>query len=231
MQNYTNYFGTASQVTVNNTIKRVYLNMTLGLLVTAFVSMFCAGSYGYLSFILSNSWAMWGLVIAQFGVVIGLSAGINKLSGAAATALFYVYAVLTGMTFSTLFLVYTATSIAKTFFITAAVFGAMSIYGYFTNKDLTRAGSFLVMALIGLVIVSLINMFVRSSQLDWIVSFVGVLIFIGLTAWDTQKIKMMAMQMPESSSGRLAAIGALSLYLDFINIFLYLLRFFGNNRD
>jgi FtsH-binding integral membrane protein len=231
MQNYTNYFGTASQVTVNNTIKRVYLNMTLGLLVTAFVSMFCAGSYGYLSFILSNSWAMWGLVIAQFGVVIGLSAGINKLSGAAATALFYVYAVLTGMTFSTLFLVYTATSIAKTFFITAAVFGAMSIYGYFTNKDLTRVGSFLVMALIGLVIVSLINMFVRSSQLDWIVSFVGVLIFIGLTAWDTQKIKMMAMQMPESSAGRLAAIGALSLYLDFINIFLYLLRFFGNNRD
>jgi FtsH-binding integral membrane protein len=111
------------------------------------------------------------------------------------------------------------------------VFGAMTVYGYTTSKDLTKFGTYLIMALFALIIVSVINIFTKSSSLEWIISFVGVLIFIGLTAWDTQKIKQMALQMPGSEVGRLATLGALSLYLDFINLFLYLLRFFGNNRD
>ena len=130
-----------------------------------------------------------------------------------------------------IFMVYAPDSIAKTFFITAGVFGAMSIYGYSTSQDLTKWGSFLVMALIGLIIASLVNIFLHSSTMDWIISGAGVLIFIGLTAWDTQTIKRMAQAAPAESTGKLATIGALNLYLDFINLFLYLLRFFGNSRD
>jgi hypothetical protein len=145
--------------------------------------------------------------------------------------LFYAFAVVNGMTLAPIFLVYTGASIAKTFFITAGTFGAMTVYGYFTDRDLTKFGNILFMGLIGLIIVSLVNMFLKSSGLDWLISFIGVALFIGLTAWDTQKIKQMAQMMPESSVGRLAILGSLSLYLDFINLFLYLLRFFGNSRD
>ncbi len=128
-------------------------------------------------------------------------------------------------------MVYSLSAIYKTFFITAGVFGAMSIYGYFTTKDLTRWGTFLTMALIGLIIASLVNIFVHSSQLDWIISFAGVFIFVGLTAWDTQQVKTMAQMAPAEYTGVLAAQGAFSLYLDFINLFLFLLRIFGGNRD
>ena len=130
----------------------------------------------------------------------------------------------------TIFLVYSPTAITKTFFITAGTFGAMSVYGYFTSNDLSKVGSFLYMALIGLIIASLVNIFLHSSTLDWIVSIAGVLIFIGLTAWDTQQIKTMAMTTPADSVGKLATVGSLSLYLDFINLFLYLLRIFGNRN-
>ena len=154
------------------------------------------------------------------------------MSSATATLLFYLFSAVNGMMLSTIFLVYSMTAITKTFFITAGTFGAMSVYGYFTSKDLSKMGSFLFMALIGLIIASLVNIFLKSSGLDWIISIVGVLIFVGLTAWDTQQIKTMAMQMPGSQTGRLATLGALTLYLDFINLFLFILRIFGgSSRD
>ncbi len=217
--------------TISSVMRRVFTKMTLALVVTGLVALYCANSYAFLNFMFTNTWSLILLCIAEIGIVIGLSAGINKLSNSAATALFFAFAIINGMTLSPIFLVYTGASIAKTFFITAGTFGAMAVYGYFTDRDLSKFGSILTMALFGLIIVSLVNMFLKSSGLDWVISFVGVALFIGLTAWDTQKIKQLAMQMPESSVGRLATLGALSLYLDFINLFLYLLRFFGNQRD
>ena len=215
--------------TVSSTMKRVYFKMTLALIVTAFTALFCANN-GFLYYMAANSWMMWLLIFAEFGLVIGISAGINKMSSTVATMLFYLFAVVNGLMLSSIFVVYSMTAIVKTFFITAGTFGAMSIYGYFTSQDLSKIGSYLIMALIGLIIASLVNLFMHSSSLDWIISIAGVLIFIGLTAWDTQQIKSMAQAAPGDSVGRLATIGALSLYLDFINLFLYLLRIFGN-RD
>lgn len=231
-QNYNNGYDTvALQRTVAGTMKRVYVKMTLGLIVTALVSLFSASSTGYLTFLFNNRWFMWALVIAEFALVFGISGAINRMSSAVATALFYLFAAVNGAMLCTIFLAYSPGSIAKTFFITAGTFGAMSVYGYFTPNDLSRWGSFLFMALIGLIIASLVNIFMHSSTLDWIISIAGVIIFVGLTAWDTQQIKRMAMEMPGEHLGRLATLGALSLYLDFINLFLYLLRFFGNSRD
>ena len=204
-------------------MKQVYVRMTLALVVTAFVSLFCANSLGYMLFIAQNSWAMWGLVLVELGLVIGISAGINKLSSTTATLLFFLFAVVNGMMLAPIFIVYTGVSIAGTF-------GAMSVYGYFTSRGLSRIGSFLFMALIGLIIASIVNIFLKSSGLEWAITFGGVLIFVGLTAWDTQQIKRMAQEAPSSSVGRLATLGALSLYLDFINMFLYLLRIFGNRN-
>ena len=172
---------------------------------------------------------MWVLLIAEFGLVFAISGAINRLSSVAATGLFYLFAVINGLMLCTIFLVYSPAAITKTFFITAGTFGAMSIYGYTTSSDLSKIGSYLFMALIGLIIASLVNIFVHSSTLDWIVSIVGVLIFVGLTAWDTQQVKRMAEIAPAEAAGKLATIGALSLYLDFINLFLYLLRIFGNS--
>ena len=217
--------------TTSAIMKRVYLKMTFGLLVTALISMFCAGSASYMQFMITNSWFYWGLFIAEIVLVMVLSARLTKMSAAAATLLFYVFAAVNGMALAPIFLLYTMTSIAKTFFICAGTFGAMSIYGYFTTNDLTKAGNFLFYALIGLIIASVVNIFTKSTALGWIISCAGVLIFVGLTAWDTQKIKQMAQYSPVSMAGHLATIGALNLYLDFINLFLYLLRFFGSQRD
>jgi len=216
---------------VSAVMKRVYFKMTLALLVTAFVSMWAASSEMFLTFIFNNGWAMWLLFGAEVILVISISGAINRLSSGAATALFFLFAVVNGLALSPIFIAYTLTSIAKTFFITAGTFGAMSIYGYFTSNDLSKMGSILFMALIGLIIASVVNIFAHSDTLGWIISIAGVLIFVGLTAWDTQKIKNMAAMAPMGSEGRLATIGALSLYLDFINLFLYLLRFFGASRD
>lgn len=215
----------------SNAMKRVYLKMTLGLLVTAFISMFCAGSRDYMMFMATHSWFYWGLFIGEIVLVFAISGGIYKMSTAAGSLLFYLFSAVNGMALAPIFLVYTGTSIAKTFFITAGTFGAMSIYGYFTTKDLTRWGSILFMALIGLIIASVVNIFLHSSGLGWIISIAGVLIFVGLTAWDTQTIKRMSEVTPADQIGRLATLGALNLYLDFINLFLYLLRFFGNSND
>ncbi len=232
MENY-NYSTTPLSVDtyVSSVMKRVYLKMTLGLVVSALVAMFCAGSVGYLQFIANNSWAMWVLLFAELGLVIGISGGINKLSSATASALFYIYAVVNGLALAPIFIVFTGVSIAKTFFITAGTFGGMCAYGYLTSRDLSRFGSFMFMALIGVIIASLVNIFLHSSTMDWIISIAGVAIFIGLTAWDTQQIKRMAALNPSFSAGRIATLGALTLYLDFINLFLYLLRFFGSSRD
>lgn len=231
---YNNYNGAGALTTkLSAVMKRVYVRMFLGLIVTAVVALLAGSSVEspYISFIANNSWAMWFLIIAELGLVIGISAGINKLSSPVATLLFYLFAIVNGLMLAPIFIVYTGVSIAKTFFITAGTFGAMSIYGYCTKSDLTRFGSFLFMALIGLIIVSLVNIFLHSNGLDWIITIVGLFIFIGLTAWDTQQIKRMAMMMPADSVGKLATIGALNLYLDFINMFLYLLRIFGDNNN
>lgn len=216
---------------VSSAMKQVFVKMTLALLVTAFVSLWAAGSEAYFRFFLTNRWCMWVLIAAEFGILFGVTGAFKRLSSAAASGLFYLFAVINGLLMAPIFLVYTESSIAKTFFITAGTFGAMTVYGYFTNRDLSRIGNILSMALWGLIIAIVVNMFMHSSQLDWIISIFGVVIFTGLTAWDTQQIKTMALAMPDSQTGRLATIGALMLYLDFVNLFLYLLRFFGNSRD
>ncbi len=216
--------------TVSRTMRSVYLRMTLALVITAFTALFCAQSPEYINFYINNRWFSWVLVIAEFGIVIGLGAGIQKLSNLTAVLMLYLFAVVNGMMLFTLLYAYSTTAIVKTFFITAGTFGAMSVYGYLTKNDLSRFGSYLMMALFGLVIAMLVNIFAKSETFDWIISFVGVLIFIGLTAWDTQQVKTMAQMAPGEAVSRLATIGALSLYLDFINLFLFLLRFFGN-RD
>jgi len=223
--------GMSVQSMVASAMKKVYVKMTIALLVTAFVSYFCAGSIDFQQFIFTNRWFMWVMVFVELGIVFGVSAGIQKLSSPTATGLFYLFAVVNGLMLAPIFWIYTGASIAKTFFITAGTFGAMSIFGYTTNQDLSKIGNILFMALIGLIVASLVNIFAHSSTLEWIISIAGILIFVGLTAWDTQQIKRMAQLMPSDQVGRLATLGALSLYLDFINLFLYLLRFFGSSRD
>ena len=215
---------------IAKTMQRVFGKMFLGILVTAFVSLGIASSPSLLEMIFSSRAIFWVLIIAQFGVVIWLSAGINKMSATTASLLFYVYSALTGVTLTPIFFAYTGDSIVKTFFITSATFGVMAAYGYITKKDLSKMGSILFMALIGLIVVSLVNFFLASPALTWAISLAGVAIFVGLTAWDTQKIKQMALETDEQNVGKLAAIGALTLYLDFINLFLYLLRIFGDRR-
>lgn len=226
------YGGTDFAMTqrVSTIMKNVYLRMTFGLLVTAFVALL-AFNQGFLTFMLQHSWVYWGLFIAEFGIVIGFSAGINRMKSSTASALFYIFAVINGLALSMIFAAYSPGSIAKTFFITAGTFGAMSVFGYTTKQDLTKFGSFLIMALIGLIIASLVNIFWNNGTMGWIISIAGVLIFVGLTAWDTQQVMRMAQMMPASAAGHIATLGALSLYLDFINLFLYLLRFFGSSRD
>ena len=175
----------------------------------------------------------WGLIIAELALVFAVSGAINRLSLATATLLFVLYSVVNGATLSVIFLAYSMPAIIQTFFITAGTFGVMALVGYTTKTDLTSLGKLLFMALIGLVIATVVNMFVGSTGFDYILSYVGVLIFVGLTAYDTQKIKQMCMQAPDAGEHmqKLALLGALSLYLDFINLFLYLLRIFGNNKD
>lgn len=232
MDNYSmNQFEQSLAQRVSIVMKRVYFKMFLALLVTAFVSMWAANSEMFLGYIEQHPSTMWILLLVEVGIVIAISGAINKLNSLAATGLFFLFAIVNGLSLAPIFLLYTMTSIAKTFFITAGTFGAMSIYGYFTTKDLSKFGSMLYMALIGLIICSVVNIFTKSDTMGWIISIAGVLIFIGLTAWDTQKIKQMAAASPIGTEGKLATIGALSLYLDFVNLFLYLLRFFGASRD
>lgn len=236
MENYNQqgYYQTpdvAFAANVSKAMRSVYLKMFLALLVTAATSFVVLAQQSFLIYMASHSWAYWGLLIAEIALVFSISARLNKISTTTANLLFYAYSILNGIVLSVIFLLFEFESIAQTFLITAGVFGAMSAYGYFTKSDLTKFGSFLTMALIGLIVCVVVNMFLASSTLDWIISFAGVAIFIGLTAWDTQKIKTMMAYSDGTNIGKIATIGALSLYLDFINLFLYLLRFFGASRD
>ena len=214
-------------------MRKVYTWMTLALVLTGLTAYGVATSPGIMMALYSNSALMWGLVIAEFALVIGISAAINRLSLATATLMFVAYSVINGAMLSSIFMIYTAASIASVFFITAATVAVMALIGYTTKTDLTSVGKLLFMALIGLVIATIVNMFIGSSTLTMICSYVGVLIFVGLTAYDSQKIKNMLMQAPDAgeSSQKLALLGALTLYLDFINLFIYLLRIFGDRRD
>jgi len=207
----------------------VYRHMALGLAVTGLVAMWAASSHDAMALVAQHPFI---LVIAQFGVVIALSGMINRMSALTATALFYSYSALTGLMLSVLFFVYTRESIATTFFVTGGTFAAVSAYGYITKRDLTGMGSFLMMGLIGLVIATVVNMFVASTFLTWITTYIGVGIFVGLTAFDTQKLKLMAANIePGETAGKIAILGALTLYLDFINLFIYLMRIFGRRRN
>ena len=215
---------------MSQVMRKVYVKMFLGLLVTALTSYIVLTNQTILMTLLQSRALLIGLCVGELALVFALSMAINKLNPVVATIMFYAYAVLNGVTLTPIFLVYTMSSIALTFFVTAGVFLAMSIYGYTTKSDLTKFGTYMVMALIGLIVCSIINIFWANSVMDWIISFAGVAIFVGLTAWDTQKIKQMAQESDEVNAGKLATIGALSLYLDFINLFLYLLRFLGNRN-
>jgi len=212
---------------------QVYGWMTCGLLLTAFVSWFAANTPAVMELIFANRITFFGLIIAQLALVFVLSGLVQRMSGAVATGLFMLYSALTGLTMASIFLAYTYASIASTFFITAGMFGAMSFYGYTTKRDLSRFGSLLFMALIGIVLASLVNFWLKSPALMWAITYIGVLVFVGLTAYDTQKLKAIGenINVNDKENFRRASImGALTLYLDFINLFLMLLRIFGNRR-
>jgi FtsH-binding integral membrane protein len=211
---------------------QVYLLMTLGLVITALVAAWIAGSPRIVNSLFSNWWGPLILFGVQIGLVIGLTAAVYKLAPSVAVALFIGYSALTGVTLSLIFLIYTDASIATTFLITAGTFGAMSLFGFVTRRDLTKMGSLLIMLLLGLVLASVVNIFLNSPAIYWIITFAGIGIFVGLIAYDTQKIKRMAASGMASGKARsaLAIMGALALYLDFINLFLMLLRLFGRRR-
>ncbi len=236
MSQFSSYSGaqTASRAgTIGAFMRGVYGWMSIGLFVTAAVAWFTAASPLGMT-ILRNPVLMFGLVIAQLGVVVGLSAAIHKLSPTAASFMFAAYSALTGLTLSSIFFIYSTASIFQAFVVTGGMFGTMSVYGMVTKRDLTGMGSFMFMGLIGVVIASIVNMFMQSSAMNFIISVIGVIVFTGLTAYDTQKLKYMGEVMPmgdEAAVRRGTILGALNLYLDFLNLFLMLLRFFGSSRD
>jgi len=209
--------------------------MGIGLALTGFVAYYVSTSEALIRLVFGNPLLLIVLFIAEFGLVFSIAGMVNRMSAGTATALFVIYSGLNGVTLSTIFLVYAQSSIVSTFFICAATFIACSLYGWVTKRDLTSLGGFMVMGLIGIIIASLVNLFIKSSGLSVIISYIGVFVFIGLTAYDTQKIKNMAMTQPANLDGAVirkgAILGALSLYLDFINLFLMLLSILGQRRD
>jgi len=236
MAQYPSYPGaqTVSRAeTIGAFMRGVYGWMSLGLFITAAVAWFTAASPLGVTLLQSPGMVIM-LVVVQFGLVIGLSAAIQKLSGTVASLMFAAYSALTGLTLSSIFFVYSSASIFQAFVVTGGMFGAMSIYGMVTKRDLTGMGSFMFMGLIGIVIASVVNMFVHSSAMGFMISVIGVLVFTGLTAYDTQKLKYMGESMPMGDATAIrrgTILGALTLYLDFLNLFLMLLRLFGSSRD
>lgn len=237
MNNYElQYLSAEEQLAVSQAfpvmMRKVFTWMTLALVITGFTAYGVANTPAVLQAIFGNPMILWGLVIAELVLVVGVSAAINRLSLTVATLMFVIYSVINGALLSSIFLVYTSTSISVVFFITAGTFATMALIGYTTKTDLSSMGKYLWMGLIGLIIATVVNHFLKSDALTVMVSYLGVLIFVGLTAYDTQKIKSMLIQAPDAGEGmqKLALLGALSLYLDFINLFLYLLRIFGR-RD
>lgn len=226
------YSGTSAITQTNTVLKKVYVRMFLGLLVSAFCGLAVASSQAAIEFFIFNRIVYWGMFIGMIAMAWILPARLTRMSTSTALLLFLLFSAMMGTSLAAIFLVYKLGTICYTFFITAGVFGAMSVYGYFTKSDLSKMGTYLMMALFGLIIASVVNIFVASSGLMWIISIVGVLIFVGLTAWDTQQIKRMASaNLDPALSDKLATLGALNLYLDFINLFLFLLQIFGGNRD
>jgi uncharacterized protein len=223
-----------AQVRVNEFIRSVYNWMAIGLALTGAVAFYVSNSETLLKLIFGNQLIFFGLIIGELILVFTISARVHKMQASTATSLFVLYAALNGATISAIFLIYTRSSITSTFFICAATFIVSSIYGMVTKRDLTSMGQFMFMGLIGIVIASVVNLFVRSSGMSLIVSYIGVVVFVGLTAYDTQKLRTMALSQPDNlDSGTVrkgAILGALTLYLDFINLFLMLLRILGN-RD
>jgi hypothetical protein len=226
---------TRAEVLVSDYVRSVYNWMGIGLALTGFVAYSMSSSESLLRLVFGNPLLLMVLIVAELGLVFAIAGMVNRMSAGTATALFVIYSGLNGVTLSSIFLVYVQTSIVSTFFICAATFIACSLYGWMTKKDLTSLGGFMMMGLIGIVIASLVNLFLQSSGVSMIISYIGVFVFIGLTAYDTQKIKNMAMTQPANLDGAVirkgAILGALSLYLDFINLFLMLLSIFGQRRD
>lgn len=225
-------YGVTEQEAVRAFMQKVYIWMAGGLALTGIIAYRVAHSEALLHAILGNQWMFFGLIIAQLALVMALSFLANRISAAVAGAMFIAYSALNGLTLSVIFLVYTSGSIAQVFFISAGMFGAMSVYGFVTKRDLTNIGGYLRMALIGIIIAMVVNIWLKNGTLDWIVSLIGVVVFVGLTAYDTQKLKNLATAHPEVGSGpsNPAILGALVLYLDFINLFLMMLRLFGKRR-
>ena len=219
-----------TRVAVNSLVRSVYIWMGLALVMTGGTATLVAGSPQLLELFIANRLFFWGLLIAQFVLVFAISGKVNSWSLPTLSGMFMLYSVLTGITFSVYFLAFTAESIASTFFITAGTFMLMSAYGWMTKKDLTKFGNLLLMVLVGVIIATLVNLFIHSSLLNWLVSYVGVAVFVGLVAWDTQKVKSLAYFEDNEMTQKLAIAGALTLYLDFINLFVMLLRLFGDRN-
>lgn len=213
-------------------MRKVYVWMTMALVITGITAYGVALSPALLSVIFSSNITFFGLILVELGLVFWLSARLMKMSLTTATLMFVLYSAINGATLSAIFIAYSPTIITKVFFITAGTFAATAAYGYFTKTDLTSFGKLFLMALIGIIIATVVNIFIKSEGLDLVISYIGVLIFVGLTAYDSQKIKeMLALQTDGGEvAQKIALMGALSLYLDFINLFLYLLRIFGRNR-
>jgi hypothetical protein len=228
-----NIAASQTQVSESSFISKVYLWMSLGLIVSAGASLFMLSQPDLLKAVFTNKWIFIGLIVAEIGLVIWLSAAAMRLSAIAASALFLAYSFLNGVTLCSIFLIYTGGSIATTFAVTAGTFFFFSIYGLTTKKDLTGIGGLAMMGLIGVIIASVVNIFLKSSGLMWVMTFVGIAVFLALIAYDTQKLKAMhaTAAHDEEMSKKIAVLGALALYLDFINLFLLLLRIFGKHRD
>ena len=223
-----------TEVLVNSFVRSVYNWRFVGLAVTGFIAYYVSTNEGIMGFIYGHRMVFWGILLAELALVFAISGMVNRMSAGTATGLFVLYSALNGLTLSVIFLLYTRSSIVSTFFICAGTFLACSIYGWTTKRDLTSLGGFLMMGLFGIIIASIVNIFLRSGAVSVIVSYIGVFVFVGLTAYDTQKLKNMALTQPAGIDGGVlrkgAILGALSLYLDFINLFLFVLRIFGS-RD
>ncbi len=228
------YVSNLSKTKMNFLLRSVYNWMMVGLLVSGLTAFMVANSQILTHIIFGNPYMIWVLFFIELGLVIAISAGIYKMDVSTARVLFILFSFIDGMTLGSIFLIFTSTSIATAFFIAALTFGVMSLYGYFTDTDLSSWGNILLAALIGIIIAMVVNFFLKSAALEWWIDVIGVIIFVGLTAYDTQKIKQLGEEMGNGSKealSRVAIVGALSLYLDFINLFLMFLEFFGNRRD
>ncbi|MCK5696138.1 MAG: Bax inhibitor-1/YccA family protein [Desulfobacula sp.] len=235
MKSYSSISQTAVLVKTNSFIRSVYNWMAIALALTGFTAYYVSHNEAMVQLIYGTPGLIMILIFAELGFVFFLSARIQKIKATTATALFTIYSILNGITLSYIFLRYTATSIVSTFMICALTFLACSVYGMVTKKDLTSLGGFMFMGLIGIIVASVVNMFIQSSAMQMVISYIGVMVFIGLTAYDTQKLKTMAVSLPDNASGAMirkgALMGALALYLDFINMFIMMLHIFGGSRD